>query len=315
MRVRPGAYLVLFFCCAATAFAAGWVGWWSAGVLHCPPPPAGTFLAYCRDEAYGDFEHGAFLFGLEAKAVQQARLADVVVIGNSRAQFGFSTEAMRRHFARRGWSYYLLAMGYGSTSAYAEELLKRYAIRPRVLVVNADPFFTADAPSVVADVLAPDRSTLWSYRRKWVFQRLLRSTCQPLARWCGDVVGGIHRRIDTGEWIWNGVLVSGDLSVPFAERIVSPRQEAESARLATSFVRGLGLPARCVIVTEVPGLSADARRAAATIAAAAGARAILPVTDGLASLDGDHLNAASAERWVEAFLAAADATFADCLGG
>ena len=65
-------------------------------------------------------------------------------------------------------------------------------------------------------------------------------------------------------------------------------------------------------MTAIPGTSADTREVAAAVAQAIGGAAILPVVDGLASLDGDHLNADSAERWSEAFLREAQPRIEAC---
>jgi hypothetical protein len=313
MRARPAAYLALFFASAAVACAAGWFGWWAVRVLPCPVPPPGTFLAYCRDETYGDFEHGAFLYGLEREAVRRAQQADVVVIGDSRAQFGFSTAAVRRYFGGRGATFYLLGMGYGSTSGYAAALLQRHAIRPRVLIVNASPFFTDDGPAVPAQVVAGEALTRLAYWRKSIFQPLHRFTCGRAPALCQPRTGAVYRRIDTGAWVWEGVLAPGDLETPLAGREITSEQEAEAMRLAPEFVREGGFDPGCTIVTDVPGVSADARRVATRVAEAIGGAAVLPHVEGLSSLDGEHLNAASAERWSAAFLEAADRAITRCL--
>ena len=313
--MRPTRYLGVFFLSTALAFLAVSIGWWGSGVLTCPPATPGSFLAYCRNELYGDFEHGAFLYGLEPVAVERARRADVLVIGDSRAQFGFSTDAMRRYFAERGSTYYLLGMGYGSTSDYARALLQRLHLRPRVLIVNAEPYFTRDTASVPAAVIRAGQRTRWEYWRKSLFQRAHRPACDLMPALCREAAGGIHRRIDNGEWIWQGLLVAGDLSVPFVEREIAVEQVEEAERVAAAFVDDIGLDASCVIVTAVPGLSADRRQVATRIAEAMRAQAVLPMVDGLSSLDGDHLNAASAEIWSAAFLVAADPRITECLSG
>jgi hypothetical protein len=311
--LRPARYLATFFLSAALAFLAASIAWWGAGVLACPPATPGTFLAYCRNELYGDFEHGAFLYGLEPAAVERAQRADVLVIGDSRAQFGFSTEATRRYFADRGRTYYLLGMGYASTSDYARALLRRHQLQPRLLIVNAEPYFTREVTAVPADVIRGDYRTRWAYRRKWLFQRAHRPACDLVPWLCREAAGGIHRRIDNGAWIWQGLLVAGDLSVPFVERDITVEQVEESGRIAEAFVDELGLNSSCVIVTAVPGLSPGRRLVATRIAEAMGSLAVLPVVEGLSSLDGDHLNAASAERWSAAFLQAAEPRIIECL--
>jgi len=88
-----------------------------------------------------DYEHGAFYYGLEREAIANLKSADVIILGNSRAQAAFSTGALRDFFATRGIKYFLLGFGYGELSDLPLHLMKRNSVRPKVLVINADPFF------------------------------------------------------------------------------------------------------------------------------------------------------------------------------
>src|SRR5262245_22071711 len=65
-------------------------------IFSCPAEGYGSdrFLEYCQADGYGDYDHGALLFGLEPEAEQSARDAEVVFLGNSREQFAFSTAAV-----------------------------------------------------------------------------------------------------------------------------------------------------------------------------------------------------------------------------
>jgi hypothetical protein len=53
--------------------------------------PSDRYISYCGATEYGDYEHGAFWFDLEPVAELSAANADVIFLGNSRTQFGFST--------------------------------------------------------------------------------------------------------------------------------------------------------------------------------------------------------------------------------
>jgi hypothetical protein len=55
----------------------------------CRTQPQGSddFLAYCRSLRYGDYEHGALYYGLEPKARESIRAAQVLFLGSSRLQF------------------------------------------------------------------------------------------------------------------------------------------------------------------------------------------------------------------------------------
>src|SRR5580698_3721727 len=65
-------------------------------VFSCPGTgySATRFLAYCYAKQYGDFEHGAFWFGLEPALLSSVQASDVIFLGNSRMQFGFSSETV-----------------------------------------------------------------------------------------------------------------------------------------------------------------------------------------------------------------------------
>src|SRR5262245_39081366 len=63
------------------------------GIFSCPASgyTSDSYLAYCNTSGYGDYDHAAFWFGLEPSAHDSAGAADVVFLGNSRLQVGFST--------------------------------------------------------------------------------------------------------------------------------------------------------------------------------------------------------------------------------
>ena len=88
--VRPALYLVIlvFSLLAALGYKLR-----TDGVFACPASGYGSdhYLAYCQTGGYGDYDHGAFWFGLEPEAQRAATDADVLFLGNSRMQFAFST--------------------------------------------------------------------------------------------------------------------------------------------------------------------------------------------------------------------------------
>ena len=65
------------------------------GIFSCPGNAYGSdfYLAYCGAKHFGDYDHGAFWFGLEPKVQENARNSEVLFLGSSRLQFGFSSEA------------------------------------------------------------------------------------------------------------------------------------------------------------------------------------------------------------------------------
>src|SRR5271156_6368391 len=90
---------------------------------------ADRYIANCNATGYGDYEHGAFWFGLEPPAQDFARDADVLFLGNSRLQFAFSTSATADWFSAASARYYLLGFSYFENMIFTEPLLRK--IGPR----------------------------------------------------------------------------------------------------------------------------------------------------------------------------------------
>src|SRR5262249_42639470 len=129
-----------------------------------------NFIAGCSAPLFGDYEHGAYYFGLEGAAVAHLRRAEVLVLGNSKAMFAFSTRATEDAFRRLGVPYYLLGFGYGESQLFPLALIKKYGLRPKALIINADPFF--EEATQFQDVLEGDWATYLSYVARKYFYRL-----------------------------------------------------------------------------------------------------------------------------------------------
>ena len=96
-------------------------------IFACPADgySADVYLAYCGGSHYADYEHGAFAFGLEPSAIEYARQANVLFLGNSHMQVAFSTPATSGWFSARSTSYYLLGFSYSENMVFAEYLLPK----------------------------------------------------------------------------------------------------------------------------------------------------------------------------------------------
>ena len=102
---------------------------------------ATRYLAYCGGPSYADYEHGALFFNLEPPALDHAREADVLVLGNSRIQVALSNDAADDWFKRASARYYLLGFSYDEDMVFTEELLRRMNPRASVYIINVDDFF------------------------------------------------------------------------------------------------------------------------------------------------------------------------------
>src|SRR5262245_50610441 len=89
-----------FAICAAAGYVGGSLLQMTLDNLQCQSGGygGGNFLALCHNERYGDYEHGALYYGTEPGLRENIRAAEVMFLGNSMGQAGFSSSAIRNHF-------------------------------------------------------------------------------------------------------------------------------------------------------------------------------------------------------------------------
>jgi hypothetical protein len=288
---------------------------WGFAACRASDQP-GAYLAACDTLAFGDYEHDAYWFGLEPEAIRSMQQADVLFLGNSRLQFAFSTPPTDAFFAARDTRYHLLGFGYGESSRFPRRLLQRYPASPKLVIINADPFFQ-DIPSPVAAEMERDpHHALLDGIDKLIFDRLQPLLCR-IPFFCSAATPSTYRDRRSGQWVWRGILapastVAGPITaskpIPWSEQSL-PAWQAEAER----FLDGLDIPRQCVLLTGIPTPATDAEGMATAIGKRLGLTVILPAEDHLTALDNSHLSAESADRWSAAFFAAAAPTIDACL--
>ena len=236
------------------------------GIFTCPAPDAGGgYLGYCQGAAYGDYDHGAVWFGLEPGVREAAAAADVLFVGNSRMQFGFSAPALDAWAAANGASFYLLGFSHNETAKFVAPLLKGLAPAAGAYVVAVDKFFFERESPPAAEVMrAPETRERYAAKRAW--QAPHRLICGSLPALCGNSVA-YYRQHDTGQWRLEGsngiaaeviesdrpVYIKGD---PELLATMTANAEAFLADLA-----GLGVDRSCVVLTYVPSTENNRRLA------------------------------------------------------
>lgn len=281
------------------------------GVFACPAlgSQGDRYLAYCQANNYGDFDHGAFWFGLEPRARAAAAEADVLFLGSSRMQFGFSAQATAEWFASARASYYLLGFSHVENVAFIGPLLKDLRPRARAYVINVDRFFDDRETPPARDILHNSDSRS-RYRVKAIWQRVHTSLCGALAAICGDKLSFVRVR-ESGAWELRGTAPFTASGV--ADGTPGDRERWEHfAKLARDFVASLPVERRCVFLTIVP-YGETRIDEARFIAASLDLPLIAPRPEGLTTFDSSHLDKPSAQRWSGAFFAAADANVRSCL--
>ena len=296
---------------AALASYAYWLK--TRSILACQAQgySADRYLAYCGGGNYADFEHGAFYYNLEPPALDYARNADVLVLGNSRLQVALSNDATADWFKRAAARYYLLAFSYNEDMVFTEELLRRINPRASVYIINVDDFFerreTAAAKTILHD---PDAQNRYGWKRfsQWLHEPI----CGAFPKLCGQrfVIfrsreTGAYYRIPQEEPVFPQNAVSYD-------RWVDPAVVKDSTALAIDFLKQFA-KGRCVILTNVPYPETKMGNAEAIAAGAGLPLVVPPEMDGLNTTDGYHLDRPSADRWARAFLQRAGPEIRSCL--
>lgn len=288
-------------------------------VVRCNPDgiDAHTYMAGCSAAYFGDYEHAALYFGLEPEAVAAMKKADVLILGNSRAMWAFSTEATDAAFRKLGLSYYVLGFGADERMRFAAALMARHGLKPKAVIINADPFFI--------DATNPENEAILSGRMETLVPNLMRRSAQRwLAAWCANPdrffaastckEASLFRSASDGRWrlqhylnrtTRNPITPNTDFLIERKDRFV------EAAR---SFRDVLNLPAQCVVLTSVPS-NLQTENVARTVSSALGWPYIEPKLSDLRTIDDSHLAPEQAERWSSAMLAAAADTLSRCLRG
>jgi hypothetical protein len=288
------------------------------GIFSCQASGYGAdrYLAYCQATSYSDYDHGAFWFELEPEAVNAARNAQVLFLGNSRMQFGLSTEATATWLSSLAASYYLLGFSYNGNEAFEAPLLQKLRPKATAYVINLDLFFEPSA-SPYARAVMRDGSAKTRHEQKRHWQQLHKPTCAQLPVLCGDGLAFFRSRA-TGSWVWTGSLHQ-TAPVSYDER-VDPAVFRAYTTAGREFLASLPIGSECVILTMVPTVDtgiATTNTSAGTanaVAAALGLPLVAPELRDLTTFDKSHLDAESAQRWSDAFFAAAALRLRSCLG-
>ncbi len=307
--IRPIAYVAVIF---LALFAAYVYKIRKETIFACQAAlySSDRYIASCNGTHYADYEHGAFAFGLEPKAENFAREADVLFLGNSRLQFAFSTSATADWFSAVSARYYLLGFTYFENMILAEELLRKIRPRAKVYVINVDDFF--DRTENQADkTILHDPTARARYQTKRLWQRVHDPLCKLLGVICGHQFE-IFRSRETGAYYAEGMIKLQKITPVSYNEVISQnvvdRNTANAIDFLKQFVKG-----KCVILTLVPFVGTKIGDANA-IATGLGMKLVAPVNlEGLQTWDGYHLDKRSAERWSQAFFQAAGPEIRSCL--
>jgi hypothetical protein len=309
-RAVPALYVLLIFSSVLGSFA---YKLRAEGIFACPATGYGSnaYMTDCTAKRYGDYDHGAFWFGLEPQAQRAVAKADLLIVGSSRLQFAFSGLETAQWFSEMGISYYLLGFSNTENVVFFTPLLAKIHPRAKVYVINVDRFFD-DRVSPPTDQILRDRDIQERYNEKQAWQSLHRGICGVVPLLCGTAVA-VYRERETGVWQLKGTGRFETKDVDVSDGRPSNVERWDNyAQLGKKFIAQLPVDRSCVILTVVP--TVETRRAEAmAIAARLGLDLLAPQIDGLRTFDGSHLEEASAERWSAAFLREAGPRIRKCV--
>jgi len=304
---RSGLYILLVL---ATAVSAGGYGLRKYGIFSCSASGYASdgYLGYCGATSYGDYDHGAFWYGLEPAANAAAAKARVLFVGNSRTVFAFSGKATVDWFSSLSETYYLLGFTHFENYTFEAPLLRKLQPQAKVFVINIDSFFdqteTGPGKTVMEDESARGR---YGQKRQW--QAIHKLICTRFKAACAND-WGIFRSRSTGAWrVSGGHFVGEPVSY---DNTVDPKVVASYTALGKEFLPTLPTTRACTILTIVPAVKTGIGNAEA-VAAALGLNLVAPRLAGLSTFDHIHLDQESAERWSAAFLEDAGPQIKKCL--
>ena len=266
------------------------------------------YMAYCDADRHAHYDHAAFIYDLERGVRTSVDSAKVLFLGSSHIQVAMSSNALTAFEKNNPVARpYLMGFGYFEQDIFSAAVIRELRPAPRVVVINADPFFS-DSASVHARRLLHSHGTeLVNAIAKRTGHAMVESLCgggTPSAvarRLCGTT-GTLYRSRTDGRWISNAAR-------PLKDTLTTPKFNPDSSELAryaanaARFVSTFAIDRKCVVITLVPD-GAVPESVARSIAAGIGATFIAPRLDGLGTSDGSHLDTGSAERWSAAFLEA-----------
>ncbi len=286
--------------------------WWRLAP-HAPPmfvTPTPTSA-----DAYFAVNHPAFPHHLDHVALYHGaygtprylRAADVLFLGNSRLMFGFAPDVLDDLSRRLGLSYYLLGFGHSEPAPFPMAIVRRFDLRPRFVVVNADPFFVGDTSPYARTVAAMSAFDA----RKVLFEGAAYHLAHTyldawLPQWPNLADGRrtftLYRSRRTGAWLGPAAYPS---AVPFRESDDAPPVPPQCLEVARRFKEEMDARGTRIVLTFVPS-PAGCRSYAEQFARLLGVPLVAPRLDGLETFDHSHLTPASARRFTAAFAAEFD---------
>jgi hypothetical protein len=260
-----------------------------------PPGSRRYYLGYAR----GGVEHYVLYQDLDG-ATDVAKRADALFLGNSHLLFAFPHEPLRDFFEEERLRYYVMGFGYGERSGFFEAIIDKFDLRPKWMVINAEPFFATESSAFAYKVMSETRFDAVKFRFEanvgFSVRHRLHQVVPYLSPFQVTPDWIWYRSYDDGTaWVAGTVGVPAPASVPSA-REITPAYVIEVARRFKADMDRRGI--RLVLTCVPPDSPVHALR----IGEALGVPVLVPELPDLMTRDGRHLDEDSAKRFSSAFL-------------
>ncbi|MEZ5290194.1 MAG: hypothetical protein R2745_03860 [Vicinamibacterales bacterium] len=267
---------------------------------------------YLANDIAGHVDHHVLYFGTDPDALARLRAADVLFLGNSRLMFALRPRVLRPFFEAQGLNYYVLGFGYREADRFPLAIIRKFDLRPKLVVVNADGFF-ANRLSDWAEVV--NRDTPFAARKLQIEAELghefRRSMHAVLPHWL-ELYGrpglrtlrtftAYRSRFD-GTWIISPWRAGTTAFPPFP--LDGPRAGRDELAAARAFKADMDARGSRLVLTRVPTPEPMPGGGPAVFADYLGVPLVTADIAGPSSHDDSHLDRASAIDWSRAFVRA-----------
>jgi len=268
-------------------------------VADAERPGSDWHLAYLRRS----LDHAALYHDFSG-AGQAMKEADLLILGDSSALFAFAHEPLEEFSRRTGLRCYVMALAYAEREDFAAALIRKYDLRPKWLIVNANPFFLHRESSMALQTRQSGAFDAWKVRLETVASYEVRHRLHQL-------VPHFEIHPPRADWVIfrndrdGSAIVAASSGIARPARIVGKGTFARAkeswitgARAFEEWTRARGAQ---LVLTTIPPRSPNI---GIDIAEALRVPVVLPgvPTGELVTIDGVHLDGPSARRYSEAFL-------------
>ena len=269
------------------------------------PAGADYYLGYSS----GGVDHYELFHNLDA-TIDNAREAEVIFLGNSRAKYTFLRDNLAPYFAEKKMKYYVMGFGYGEGAQFPWAIIKKYNLKPKWVVVATDSDFFPHLSEFSSSVLKSTIFDAYKFKFETVisfwFRRVLHSL-EPYFDISPKQTDWIEFRsskdgtILVGAYKGEKSTVSLKISNAGVNELLDNTSLFQTPVAFKQYFEKIGAK---LIITCIPPSNCDY---AAGVAQKLKIPFVVPNTTEFETMDGSHLTTASSKVFVSEFLAKFDA--------